>query len=313
MLATRILLGTMMIVAAAGLVALDIWGSMPQAGTDPQVSSPFWGWPTVATVAALGVLGAVELTRMLRAGGYEPVGWWAFLVTVGLIGIPWLTHLQDRGDSMTAATPWGDVAPSVLWITGGLLGTCLAVLARKRTAGAVQAVAGTLLIFTYMGLGGAFLVRIRCLDPGPGGAALLLYTVLAVKSCDIGAYLIGRKFGQTALAPWLSPGKTTEGLAGGLVLACGVSAGAWLAWQHFGGDLLGPPPGIFAQALLFGAVMAVVGHLGDLVESAFKRDLGVKDSSRAVPAFGGVLDILDSPWFAAPAAWWLLTMFGRVR
>jgi phosphatidate cytidylyltransferase len=66
-----------------------------------------------------------------------------------------------------------------------------------------------------------------------------------------------------------------------------------------------------AQAAIFGLLMAIFGHLGDLVESAIKRDIGQKDSARVVPAFGGLLDIIDSPLFTAPVAWWVLTNWVR--
>ncbi len=72
------------------------------------------------------------------------------------------------------------------------------------------------------------------------------------------------------------------------------------------------PPLSIAQALVFGAVMAIVGQLGDLVESAIKRDVGAKDSGRVVPSFGGLLDLLDSPLLAAPVAWGLLTFWARM-
>ena len=58
--------------------------------------------------------------------------------------------------------------------------------------------------------------------------------------------------------------------------------------------------------------MAIVGHLGDLTASLIKRDVGSKDSGQIVPAFGGLVDLLDSPIFAAPVAWWLLTFWGRM-
>ena len=73
-------------------------------------------------------------------------------------------------------------------------------------------------------------------------------------------------------------------------------------WSPASRDLFPPP----LRAVLFGVLMAVVGQLGDLVESLFKRDAGAKDSARAIPAFGGVLDILDSVLLAAPVAWWIL-------
>jgi len=200
---------------------------------------------------------------------------------------------------------------SLVWLMGGVVGTCLLVLARRKTAGAIAAMATTLLMIVFVGLLGSFLVRIRCLAPGPAGAVLVVYTVLAIKACDIGAYLLGRVFGRTLLAPWLSPAKTVEGFVAGLVLACLVATGGMIAWGAWGAARLGPPPLNMTQALVFGVFMAVLGHLGDLTESAFKRDLSVKDSGRVVPSFGGFLDILDSPLFAAPVAWWLLAVFGR--
>jgi len=313
MLATRILLGMVMILVLVGLAVLDIRVSDPQAGPAAMtVAAPWWGWPTVAAVAALGAWAALELAGNLRAAGEAPVRWWAVPVTVGLIVLPWVGRLESTRTGAAGVDATGPGCPALLWVTGGFLGTCLAVLARKRTDGAIRAIALTVLVFVYAGLLGSFLVRIRCLDAGPAGALLVLFTILVIKSCDIGAYLVGRKVGRTQLAAWLSPGKTTEGFAGGLVLACGVALAAWLAWGRWGGPALGSPPFSIMQALIFAVVMATVGHLGDLVESIFKRDLGVKDSGQVVPAFGGALDMLDSPWFAAPLAWWLLTMFGRV-
>jgi CDP-diglyceride synthetase len=200
-----------------------------------------------------------------------------------------------------------------IWLMAGLVGSCLLVLARLRTDGSISAMATSVLIMAYVGLLGSFLVRIRCLTPGPAGAILVLYTVLVIKSCDIGAYLLGRIFGRTPLAPWLSPKKTVEGFFAGLVLSCLVAAGGVLAWAGWGSWWLAAAPLTVPQAVLFAIFMSIMGHLGDLVESAFKRDVGVKDSGAVVASFGGFLDILDSPLFAAPAAWWLLTFLAAFQ
>lgn len=320
MLATRLLLGSLMIVVVAGLAALDIAVSSPAADSAMHGGNAWWGWPTVLVIALLGALAALELSVILRRGGESPVTWWAVPVTVGLIVSPWVGHLLETrmtgaellGVEMTSNLAVFPGCPTVFWLTGGFLGTCLAVMARKRTEGAIRAIASTTLVFTYAGLLGSYLVRIRGLDPGPGGALLLLYVIFVIKSCDIGAFLVGRKFGKTPLAPWLSPGKTVEGFAGGVALSCAFALLFWLAWERWGGPRFGTPHLTYVQALLFAVLMATIGHLGDLVESIFKRDLGVKDSGHVMPAFGGVLDILDSPWFAAPLAWWMLTLFGRM-
>ncbi len=175
----------------------------------------------------------------------------------------------------------------------------LAFHSRHRTVeGAVAAAGGTLLAFTYLGLMLGFLVAIR----REHSAWVVLWVILSTKSCDIGAYFAGRAFGRHKLIPWLSPGKTWEGLIGGALLAGAVGAGGLLLVadvQRPRGELLGAG---FAAGVLF----AVVGQAGDLIESLFKRDAGIKDSGETLPGFGGVLDVLDSLLLVAPVAYWVL-------
>ncbi len=321
MLRVRLLLGTLMIATLVGLVLLDVrlasgLSNQPIAYTATPPTSAnaniVWGLPTVIVAVLLAVFAAVEFAGILRQGGHRPIGWWAAVVSAGLVALPWVqTALWP---TMTGQAPPDLTRPvTAIWLAGGLIGTCLLTLARRTTAGAISAIATTMLIITFIGLLGSFLVQIRCTAPGPAGAVLVLYTVMTIKSCDIGAYLLGRVFGRTPLAAWLSPKKTIEGFIGGLLLACGVAIGGAALWGAFGTEHLGNQPMSITQAIVFGVVMAIVGHLGDLTESAFKRDIGTKDSGAVVPAFGGFLDILDSPWFAAPVAWWLLTFFSAGR
>ena len=237
---------------------------------------------------------------------------WAAFVGAGLALAPWI-EMQQRtiGARMLLSSGDGAMELSVLWLTGGMAGAGLLLLARKTTERFVANVAVTGLIVFYLGLLGSFMVRIRCLEPGPAGSWLVVYVILTIKAGDIGAYFTGRAVGRTKLAPWLSPGKTVEGVGGALVLAAGGAVGGMAAWRAWAGEA-DPAPLNLLQALVFGLVMAIIGHLGDLVESAMKRDLGTKDSGRLVPSFGGLLDVVDSPLFAAPVAWWLLTFWGRM-
>jgi phosphatidate cytidylyltransferase len=109
--------------------------------------------------------------------------------------------------------------------------------------------------------------------------------------------------GRHKMIPWLSPKKTWEGLAGGVVVASAV--GALLA--HFGSPYLEEADRVsWVLGAIGGALMAVVGQAGDLAESAFKRDAGLKDSGRVLPGMGGVLEVLDSPLFTGPVVYWLL-------
>jgi len=168
----------------------------------------------------------------------------------------------------------------------------------------------------------------------------VLGVLLITKSCDIGAYFAGRYLGRRKLVPWLSPGKTWEGLVGGVLLAVVAAVGFAAMSQHTniatvyrtapapaeselyrvdGPNVEATPAEPAAAqrvsvhrypigwAVIAGVVFALVGQLGDLTMSLFKRDAGVKDSGATIPGFGGVLDVVDSPLLVAPVAYWLLS------
>ncbi len=167
---------------------------------------------------------------------------------------------------------------------------------RQRVDGAMANAGGTLLAIVYLGVLPGFFLPI-CMSHS---AWMLLAIVAIVKSADVGAYTTGRLIGRRKLIPWLSPGKTLEGFAGGLVFSGAIGAAAASLFGNF----------TWPQGLIAGVLLGAVGQLGDLFESLLKRDAGVKDSGK-VPGFGGVLDILDSPLLAAPVAYWLLKLVAR--
>ncbi len=129
----------------------------------------------------------------------------------------------------------------------------------------------------------------------------VLFLLAIVWSSDIGAYMAGRVLGGPKLAPSISPGKTWSGAIGGLV--CAMLVGLAISRATV--------PGPLSHALLVAGVLSVASQLGDLLESGLKRHYGVKDSSRLIPGLGGVLDVLDSPLLAAPAAWFFWTQVAR--
>jgi phosphatidate cytidylyltransferase len=114
-----------------------------------------------------------------------------------------------------------------------------------------------------------------------GGIDLLLWTFIVTWSTDIGAYFTGRQFGRRKLAPTISPGKTVEGLYGGIAAAT-LLGGAWAFATHLGAALFALAP-----------VLAIAAQAGDLFESAIKRRAGAKDSGAWLPGHGGALDRLD--------------------
>ncbi|MDM8008479.1 MAG: phosphatidate cytidylyltransferase [Phycisphaerae bacterium] len=319
MLWQRITFGALMIALAVGIVWVDGWlstcGLTPiDEGTLGGTTKTrlMCGLALTLVLALLIMLAVFEMGRLSRQGGHTPATNWAAFVSVLLMLAPWVESQQQLSAAIPAIRLTGGVPLSLFLLACGVLGTFLCILARKTTERAFSNLAVTCLMMLYLGLLGSFAIRIRCLNPGPGGAALVIFFIMTVKAGDIGAYFTGKVCGKNKLAPWVSPGKTLEGAVGALVLATvAACAGIWL-WEHKLATSLGPPPLSLAQALTFGLVMAVCGHLGDLVESLMKRDLGSKDSGQVVPAFGGLLDILDSPVFTAPIAWWLLTFLGPI-
>lgn len=133
------------------------------------------------------------------------------------------------------------------------------------------------------------------------GLWYLLVLLFLIWAADIGAYFAGRAFGRNKLAPAVSPGKTWEGVAGG-ALAAAVVAGTACLW-------LPVPPAAF---ILISMCVSLLSVVGDLSESLFKRQAGVKDSGRLFPGHGGVLDRIDSLTAAAPLFWLGLHGLGLV-
>lgn len=140
---------------------------------------------------------------------------------------------------------------------------------------------------------------------GTTGQLLLVYVIVVVKAGDIGAYFIGRQWGRNKLFERISPGKTWEGLGGG-VLASLLGS---LIFLFSTGGVLGQVQMQLHDAIVLGVVLSLVGTVGDLFESLLKRAAGMKDSGKIIPGMGGVLDMLDSLLFAAPLLYIYAIMF----
>jgi phosphatidate cytidylyltransferase len=136
-------------------------------------------------------------------------------------------------------------------------------------------------------------------QPGPGGAGLVLTLLILTQGNDVAQYCWGRMLGRRRIAPSVSPNKTVEGFLGGLLTTIVVAA--LLA------PLLTPMP--WTMALWVGALLAVMGFLGDLSVSAVKRDIGLKDTGNLIPGHGGILDRIDSLMFTAPLMFHIMRYF----
>jgi phosphatidate cytidylyltransferase len=279
----RIVFGSLMILAVAGLLYAD-WWLETWARAD-------WaaGLPVAACLLALALAGLREVGKLTSSVGVELLPVSAGVAVAGLATLPvWWPLAADA-----PPTGAGVLAAASL----SLAAVFAEQMLRARTADALRRVAATLLAVIYLGAGAALLVAIRT----DFGVPALLLVLAAVKITDIGAYFTGSFLGRHKLIPWLSPGKSWEGLAGGL------TAGAGIAMLAAG--VLGPETLTLAEAALLGAVLGLAGQFADLCESLLKRSAEVKDAGAVVPEFGGVLDILDSPLLAAPVGYALLAAF----
>lgn len=247
----------------------------------------------VAAALALSPIASYELARILRNNGIAASKRVTWISSVAGILVS-CTVPEDLNATLAVALV-STVAVLVLLLS-------LVYYSRRRTIeGVVAAAGGTLLSFVYLGLLFGFILAIR----RHHSEWMVLGLLLITKSCDIGAFFTGIALGRRKMIPWLSPGKTWEGLAGGVALATGLGMLAAL-YSHLNPN---DPPFDLWQGAVLGATLALVGQAGDLIESLFKRDAGIKDSSGVLPGFGGLLDVIDSPLLAAPAAYWLLVLF----
>ena len=136
------------------------------------------------------------------------------------------------------------------------------------------------------------------------GAFVVIAVLVTIWICDSAAYYVGRAMGRNKMAPTISPKKTWEGGIGGAVFAMATMIG----FQQWLLDFLTLP-----DAIVLGLVVGILGQVGDLAESHFKRDAGVKDSSQLIPGHGGVFDRFDSLMFVAPIVYLYLNVLAHVR
>lgn len=208
------------------------------------------------------------------------------------------TFVYLSGNFVTVASPGkaNDFESSILIIF--VLGLCIRQLVSRHNTAGILAIATTLFGLMYVAWLLNFIQKINFF-PGKGaervyGNYYVLYFILVTKCSDIGAYCVGSLIGRHKMIPRISPGKTWEGFGGAVV----VSTAASLIFSHaVGSKLAGMTP---LHAVIIGVILSSSAVVGDLIESLFKREAGLKDSGRFFPGIGGILDLLDSLLFNAP-------------
>lgn len=234
-------------------------------------------WFTIL-MAICGVLAVLEFYRVVTVSKVLPLTYFGLVLTLLFIlsrdsGLP--TFLQPYFDIRLLLTLL--VVLPLIWL-----------LLRRQKDGAVDGWVWTVAGILYIGWLLGYLVTLRGLDDGRNWVFFALFTTFA---SDTASFFTGRAWGRHKLAPNISPGKTREGAIGGFL-------GAIILSLFF---ILPTPihlPMTWGQAILLGGLVSIFGQLGDLVESLFKRNMGVKDSGKLLPGHGGILDRIDSIIFA---------------
>lgn len=262
--------------------------------------SSFWSRIVVGAVLLPAVLGLVYL------GGW----WlWALSAVAGLIALHELYRVTRplrpvvlAGFAGMLLALLGAQLGGLSWMTAGFLATLLFAFVLKGFSDTRQSltvsVAVTVLGVAWIALGLGHALLLRAI---PEHGRLAVVTILlAVFAADAAAYFTGILIGRHKLAPAISPGKTWEGLAGGTLVAVLIPFFA-LYHQHFL---------TVGESIALGVVIAIVAPLGDLFESAVKRDMNVKDTGRLLAGHGGMLDRIDALLFASIASYYLVRAFG---
>lgn len=251
------------------------------------------------------LVAAVGLPIVLGAAW---VGGWALLALLAVAALLALHELVTIGRQFRPLTlaAYGGAIGAMLgvelgglpWMLGGLFLTLplafLFLLFAETRQSSTVTVSFTVLGVVWIAVGLAHAVLLR--EIPEHGREAIFTVLLTVFAADTGAYLIGKAVGRHRLAPAISPGKSWEGLVGGLLAGMFVSFVAlyeqgWLAiWE----------------SLVLGLVVVAASVVGDLMESLVKRDLGVKDSGALLAGHGGVLDRIDSLLYALPAGFYVL-------
>ena len=253
---------------------------------------PWLWWLFVALAAAAMVIGLWEFYLLAKKLKLKPDAAAGYLAGAAIVTIAVLMQQNDPGVSVLL------IQFVIIILTAG---TLIAATFRGAPFDSMIASTGaTILGVLYIPFLGSHLISIRTGFNQTLSAHLLSFFFLVLMGSDVGAYYVGRALGKRKLAPSISPGKTWEGVIGGIAAAIAMGA---LAHFWFFREL--PLKYILPLAV----IMTVVGILGDLAESALKRGAGAKDAANILPGHGGILDRLDSLLFNAPLIYYFARFY----
>jgi phosphatidate cytidylyltransferase len=264
--------------------------------------------PNLVSRVLVAIIGLPVVLGLVVAGG-----WWllALALVVAIVALHEFTAMTRPLRPLVlacylgaAAMLVGATAGGMAWLVGGFLATLLAAFVLHGVGTTRQpptvAIGSTVLGTAWIAFGLAHVLLLR--DLPEHGLLVVLTVLLAVFAADTIAYAVGRLVGRHRMAPVISPGKTWEGFVAGTLAAIAVS---FFALYEDRDSFLS-----IWESLLLGGAVALAAAVGDLFESAVKRDMDVKDTGRLLGGHGGMLDRIDSHLFAAPAAFYVLLALG---
>jgi phosphatidate cytidylyltransferase len=247
----------------------------------------------LALMGLLAWTGLLEFYGLVEKRGLVCFKGWGIVGGLLLMGSTFFyltAYLPTVGKSAVPSKA-GDFESSVLVIF--VLGLCVRQFVSKSNTAGLLAISTTLFGLMYVPWLLNFIQKINFF-PGVDGRYYVLYFILVTKFSDLGAYCVGSLIGRHKMIPRISPGKTWEGFGGAILVSTAASVTfTHLCHSHFKETTT-------LHAIILGVVLSVAAVVGDLIESLFKREAGVKDSGRLFPGIGGILDLLDSLLFNAP-------------
>ena len=244
----------------------------------------------VIIMMVLAGLGLHEFYTMVQKKGHQPFMRLGIVAGIVLMAATFI-NVSGLWGPVSSPARVNDFETSVIILF--VLGLCVRQFVSKTSKSGMEAMGLTLLGLMYVPWLLNFIQKINFF-PGVQGNFYVLYFILVTKFSDLGAYVTGSLIGKHKMIPRISPGKTWEGFGGAIVISTAASLGFYYL---AGKNLAGMTP---THAVILGIVLSVAAVVGDLIESIFKRESGVKDSGTFFPGIGGILDLLDSLLFNAP-------------
>jgi phosphatidate cytidylyltransferase len=274
-MALRIVTGVVLI---AAIVALLVWAP---------------AWLVAVVAAAIALLALIEFFALGERLGLRAFRSWSLLCAAGLFYAQYSAGMVEThalGD-LVLSRNYGPAISTEIVLLAFLFGAVgIGLATRRPLQDVLPAISISSAGLLFVALPFSYLLRINEI-PRAGGA-LILFTLALIWAGDTLAYFTGKFIGRVPMAPALSPKKTWEGAAANLI---GSLVVAWVAARWIPIDV--------ATLLFVAGAANIAGQMGDLIESAYKRGAGVKDSGTIVPGHGGVLDRIDSLILAAPVVW----------